>query len=334
MIQGLFYRTGWLEMMPHVVHLNIFFEVLAGALIYLYVRACTEKNFQMKPILWLHFIPALLAILYYFPFLIESGEEKVAYYNRYIQKFVLGVPPWTSLLKSILATVYFVLALRLIAQYKKYLSNEASSIDVTYHRWLLLFSSSSLLPILGMIFWGFFGGSQEVITVILTLIFGFVFSVYAVALIKPQIFHTFPNQIVEIEAKDVQRQKYESSSLQDAKKEKFIKKLLTYMETEKPYKEADLTLSTLAEQVNIPAHYLSQVINEKMNNSFLDFVNSYRVKAAKKMLKDVDYENYTIIALAYEAGFNSKTAFYSAFKKFTNTTPSAFRKSADRAIKV
>lgn len=329
-IQGLFYRLDWLELMPHVVHSQIGFEALGGAVIYLYVRACTEKDFEMKPVLWLHFAPLLLALIYHSSFFLQTGAEKVAFYHRYVTEFDIGVPIWVTLLKTLLGTVYFVLATRLVFQYKKHLNNEVSSIDKDYHRWLLLFSSSALLPILGIIFWGLIGGSATVKALILTFLIGFIFSIYVIALLKPEIFHTFPNQI-KVEEKEIEkRQRYENSNLQESQKDKFIEKLVAYMQTKKPYQESDLTLATLANQVNIPAHYLSQVINERMKCTFLDFVNGYRVEEAKRMLVDNKYENYTIMAVAYEAGFNSKTTFYSAFKKHMGMTPSVFKKNASR----
>lgn len=128
------------------------------------------------------------------------------------------------------------------------------------------------------------------------------------------------------EPQEIQKQKYESSNLQEGEKVKMIKKLLLYMETEEPFKEAELTLSQLADKVKIPINYLSQIINEKMECNFLDFINRYGVEQAKKMLHDNKYEHYTIIAIAYEAGFNSKSAFYTAFKKITNMNPSNFQK--------
>ena len=76
-----------------------------------------------------------------------------------------------------------------------------------------------------------------------------------------------------------------------------------------------------------PKHYLSQIINEKLNCNFLDFINGYRIDDAKDKLLDENYEHFTILAIAYEVGFNSKSAFYTAFKKNTNSTPSQYRKS-------
>jgi len=326
LVQAFLYRTDLMSVIPHLTHLRFFYEASAGALIYLYVRACTEKDFKMKPILWLHFLPLVIHFFNRLPYLLQTGDEKVQYYIDFYIEYKETPKPFNAVLTALLALVYMVLSIRLIQQYKKHLTNEASSIDNDYHRWLRLFASSALLPIVGIWTWAFIGGNSTGTLVNISFIFLFILSVYLVILFKPEIFHIFPNQIKVHGEKEVERNKYESSSLQDSKKERFIEKLVAYMESDKPYKVSDLTLSALAEQVNIPAHYLSQVINEKMKCPFLDFVNGYRVEEAKRLFKDEKYANYTIMAVAYEAGFNSKTAFYTGFKKHTGMTPSAFRK--------
>lgn len=329
---GVLYRFDWLKDYPHIVHLQHGYEVLAGALTYLYVRACTEKNFRMKPLLWLHFLPLPLVFLYLLPWLMQSGAEKIAYYENYITNFVIGTPEWLSGAKMLLSSVYFVLSFRLIAQYKKHLSEEASNIDVTYQRWLLFFTFTTLLPVIAIVSWVIFGGSRTLTTAIIYLIFSVFFTVYIFVLLKPRIFQAFPNQITETEAAEKEKRKYESSNLQTEKKDRFTEKLLRYMDAKQPHLRSDLTLSGLAEEVDIPAHYLSQVINERMNCSFLDFVNGYRVQAAQKMLTDEKYNNLTVVAIAYEAGFNSKSAFYTAFKKKTGMTPSAFKRAGKSEV--
>jgi AraC-like DNA-binding protein len=72
-------------------------------------------------------------------------------------------------------------------------------------------------------------------------------------------------------------------------------------------------------------HALSQVINEQFSSNFNDFINSYRVEDAKKMLMDPEGRNFTIASIAYDSGFNTLSAFNVAFKKFTGVTPSQFR---------
>jgi AraC-like DNA-binding protein len=123
--------------------------------------------------------------------------------------------------------------------------------------------------------------------------------------------------------------KYEKSTLTSERSEFYLKKLLSIMETEKPYTDGDLTLSKLASKLSISAHHLSQIINERLKQNFFDFVNTYRVAEAKRKLVDPAKKHYSLLAIAEEVGFNSKSAFNVAFKKQTNMTPSEFRKASN-----
>lgn len=102
-----------------------------------------------------------------------------------------------------------------------------------------------------------------------------------------------------------------------------IEKLNVLMTNEKLFSNSDLKLSDVAKELNIPSHELSKLINDKMNNSFTGFINTYRIEESKKLLKKDSL--YTIEAIGNQCGFNSKSAFYKAFKKATNTTPSKFK---------
>ncbi len=98
------------------------------------------------------------------------------------------------------------------------------------------------------------------------------------------------------------------------------------MQDEKAYEDIDLTLDNLSERLQISSGYLSQIINEKEQKNFFEFVNSYRVEAVKTKLLDNDYRNYTIMGIALESGFKSKSTFNSVFKKLTGQTPSTFKR--------
>ena len=91
------------------------------------------------------------------------------------------------------------------------------------------------------------------------------------------------------------------------------------------YLDPDLTLEKLAQQEKVSSGHLSRIINLYGNKSFNDFINELRVEQAKVFLSDPDYDPYTIVSIGLECGFNSKSTFYSAFKKFTSLTPSQYR---------
>lgn len=122
------------------------------------------------------------------------------------------------------------------------------------------------------------------------------------------------------------KKKYSKSNLTWEQTEKYLKILLNFMETEKPYTESNLTIKILSEKVSIPQRSLSQVINEKLNQNFLDFINRYRVEEAKKQLISKDNRHNSILDIAFYVGFNSKSTFNTVFKKYVKMTPSKYKK--------
>lgn len=122
--------------------------------------------------------------------------------------------------------------------------------------------------------------------------------------------------------------KYSGSRLNESEEKQYAEKLISYMELLKPYLNTDLTLPQLAVELGISSHLLSQVINEHFKLNFFDFVNQYRVEAFKERIVNPKYENFSLLGIAFECGFNSKSAFNRIFKKSTGLTPSQFKATA------
>ena len=97
------------------------------------------------------------------------------------------------------------------------------------------------------------------------------------------------------------------------------------MDAQKPYLDSELNLIRLAEMLSVSTHHLSYVINTGFGKNFFQYVNEFRVDHAKKLLKESN-SKLSILGIAYESGFNSKTSFNTTFKKLTGQTPSEFRK--------
>ncbi|WBV57838.1 helix-turn-helix domain-containing protein [Chryseobacterium daecheongense] len=103
-------------------------------------------------------------------------------------------------------------------------------------------------------------------------------------------------------------------------------KLENVMEKEKLYLDSELNLIKLAEHLSVSTHHLSYVINTGFQKNFFQFINEYRIEHAKKLLKNNETNKLSILGIAFESGFNSKTSFNTTFKKFTDQTPSEFKK--------
>ena len=121
--------------------------------------------------------------------------------------------------------------------------------------------------------------------------------------------------------------KYKKSLLEPGLVKDLRKQLTTLMEAETPYLDPYLTLRDLAERLGIPPNQLSQLLNEGFEQNFSAFVNTYRLAAFKERLFDPKNKHLTLLALAYESGFNSKTVFNTFFKKAEGMTPRAYQKS-------
>ncbi|MDX5584884.1 MAG: helix-turn-helix domain-containing protein [Aureibaculum sp.] len=121
--------------------------------------------------------------------------------------------------------------------------------------------------------------------------------------------------------------KYKKSSLAKEDKEIILSAIKNQMQSEKYFLSSTASLSGLAKSINESPHHVSQVINEKLNQSFFEMLASYRVEEAKTILKSDIGKKLTIEDIAERVGYNSKSAFNTAFKKFTSDTPSAYRDS-------
>jgi len=322
------YVFGLLNSFPHFIKISLLGAFLVGPFTYFYVRSSTQKGFEFRSKMWLHFIPALLDLIYHAPYYILPGDKKIEYFINFFVGQSFTEPLFLQVIKVFHVLIYCIISIRIVLKYKDHLTNASSYIDSAFHRWLIIFCSALMIPVLSAVLFTFFGKQGSIsISFLLFTPFAFVMAVFSLVLFKPSLFMVFPHQMLIPESTEEKTQKYESSNLQNTQKEKYLKILLHHIEKEKSFLEPELTLAQLSEQTKIPSHYLSQVINEKIHCNFLDFINKYRIQEAKAKLANRKFDHYTIIAIAFEAGFNSKTTFYSAFKKHVGTTPSAYRKS-------
>ncbi len=120
--------------------------------------------------------------------------------------------------------------------------------------------------------------------------------------------------------------RYASSGLDSDSIGSLAATLLQFIEKEKPYLDADLSVEKLASQINLTPRQLSQVLNDGLGQPFFDLINSYRVSEAKRLLVAPDHARCTILEILYKAGFNSKSAFHRVFRASTGTTPTQYRK--------
>jgi len=107
---------------------------------------------------------------------------------------------------------------------------------------------------------------------------------------------------------------------------RMLKRLLEFMDTDKPFLNPELTIQELSNRVNIQKHHLTYIINNGLHKNFFNFVNEYRVEEFKKKAANTNYDHLTLLAIAFDSGFNSKSSFNNIFKNITGQTPSEYKK--------
>ncbi|MDX2068726.1 MAG: AraC family transcriptional regulator [Haliscomenobacter sp.] len=279
--------------------------------------------------LW-HFIPAYLILLLSIPAFLESKAEKLAFLKVLKEKETVLEPVEMVVFALIFVqcVVYMVLSYRRILQHQQNLKKVSSTQDGTDLQWFNYFLKGVALLLL---FWGieiifytnFLDGRMSLIYWLGSFYLGF----YAIQ--QKEIYPFAPQELVEIEA-IIQEQPLAhsgASSVDEAQR----KQLLSLMEREKPHLDSELSLPKLAKLMGCSTHELSHLINQGFERNFYQFINNYRIEESKKLLSDPKMEHLTILAIGFEAGFNSKTTFNTTFKQLVGMSPVEFRKSKTMA---
>lgn len=142
-------------------------------------------------------------------------------------------------------------------------------------------------------------------------------------ILQREIFYTNTNKDVD----DVNTTSVAVAVEQNKPEQELINRLLLYIEEKKPYLDPELTLSDLAKQTAMSRNQLSQVINDGIGDNFYNFINKYRVEQVKKFMTEPTMQHFSMLGLALEAGFKSKSTFNLIFKRFTGLTPTEYRKN-------
>ncbi|HKR02551.1 MAG TPA: helix-turn-helix domain-containing protein [Pyrinomonadaceae bacterium] len=313
--------THYIDLYPHLSRVHHPFDFLAAPLLYLYIRTLlTRKNLEKRD--WLHFAPFVLCALYLIPYYAHTSEYKLDNFNS------LEYARWYYLRAAFalpLAAGYLTCVVLLLVKFSRKVQRESSPAEkaILFQARFMVISFLALLVVAILRYLvdvslpAYMGYTNLVLPLGATVI------VYTMAY-----FGLRRSEWPEMDDLPSAK-KYERSNLTPDRSERYLKRLLDVMATEKPYTDGELTLQKLAERLKVPAPHLSQTINERMNQSFTEFINTYRVEEAKRQLLDSRKKHCSILAIAEDVGFNSKSAFNAVFKKYTNTTPSEFRKAAN-----
>jgi AraC-like DNA-binding protein len=308
----------YFQVSPHLSRINHPLDFLPGPLLFLYVNALIFRSSAGKKAL-LHFVPAVLCFLYLVPFYLLSAEDKRAALlspNWYYARAGLAIPLFLVYLVFIIGTL--VRFSRKIKRQKSTSYEKAAQLQIRclvvsfFVLWILAISRYAVDLL--------YPEYRRETVIVLPL--GATLIVYLLGYLALKNSGAFESGQLSAE------KKYETSTLTPEQSARYLKRLQHAMEPEKAYTDGNLTLQKLSTKLSIPVQHLSQVVNEQLNQNILDFINMHRVEEVKRRLVDADLKHLSILAIAEDVGFNSKSSFNAVFKKYVNITPSEFRNAA------
>ncbi|MBX2892395.1 MAG: AraC family transcriptional regulator [Saprospiraceae bacterium] len=327
---------------PSLLGLAIPMPLVHPLLLFLYTTTLCRGQLPRR--WWWHFVPILACYLYLVPFMLLPAEQKIwvfqnrgAGYEGFMTLISIGI--------NVSGVAYTILAYRLLQKHRRVIADLFSNQEKINLRWLqyLIFG-------LAVIWVAVLTGYDPVIygaAVLFVLFIGY-FGIRQVgvftsqpALEMAQANYDAPDfqfsssqtntapmpafsEKTDSELLPTEKKKYEKSGLTPEAAEALHQRLQDLMGTEQLFKESELSLTDLAERLDTHPNYLSQIINEKEGKNFYDYVNSMRIEAFLKMTADPKNRQFTLLALALDCGFNSKSAFNRYFKKATGQAPSDY----------
>jgi len=300
-----------------LIHLPIIITLLYGPLQFLYVYKICSGGMKIKMHELFHFIPFL-----FFLFIAITYQASVVYI-----KILAGT-------SSILGLTYCILTLYILQKHSVNIRNHFSFTEKVNLSWLYKLVFGLIIIWFGV-----------VVLVFLRRIFNFNLSLdwFYITIplfifyigyngIKQQVIYSFyfdvlgpTNSPVNQEKPISDREGYKKSGLRQIQMQAIYEKMLYAMQSENLFMQSTLSLQELSDLLNIPPHHITQTLNEFSRQNFYDFVNSYRVNEFKKRVDKGDAENFSLLGIAFDCGFNSKSSFNRIFKNTTGLTPSKYR---------
>lgn len=292
--------------------------LLIAPLLSFYVLELTGRRVRFRWSLLAHFIPFLFIVLLSLAFHFSPSEHFTAFAGDHHRLFHIVF--WMLVVVQFSGYLYFIHTTWLAHQ--NLMRQEVSNTEDVNVSWVQFFLIVFLLVNVSFLFSLFAviqfdmcrGWLQSATAGVFSLS---IFALSFKGILQRDVFNTIPAEkpipaSVDNMAKPDQLQ---------------VDKLIAYMQQEKPYLDAELTLSTLSKGLGLNRNQLSQLINDGVGENFYDFVNRYRVEEVKRLMADTTTKNLNLLGMALEAGFKSKSTFNAIFKRFTGLTPTEYRKN-------
>ena len=297
---------------------------LIGPIIFIYTQSLLNKDFKLLKKYYIHFLPAALYLLYSLIVFITDKLILREFYF-YSDGRDKDLAFWYQMVGLISMLFYLFLSYKYYRNYRKRIVQEVSFADEILYKWISHFMIAfSLLLILRVCFfiinpeWGEFGRKYWYYLCFSVLFLYIAITGYSNS-IKASISLTNNSTQKLKDEDDIQVSKLKSNEV-----EAWKIKIQSLIDERKIYTNANLALSDIALLLNTNRNVISYIINQGFHMNFNDFINLKRVEAVIEKIKKGEHINNTLLSIAYDSGFNSKTTFNRAFKKHTSLTPKQF----------
>jgi AraC-like DNA-binding protein len=338
--------VGFYLSMPYIRLLTVGVFFALPPLHFLYARYLTHSFSKLQKGDLLHFVPFVLVTLCFaILFFSKYGDQHLLMQKLQHGHDMLFV---TMLNWAILIQIfpYLVLTLWILHSFEKEIKSIFSDVDKIRLHWLrnitlVIFAGASIFLIeniiylLGYSLSNSFNLSSGVLAASV-YIMGYSALFKSAVFLKDEV-STPISKIAELSTPTLSQaransgsKKYAKSGMSPETAQRYLEKLENLIQTQKPYLVSDLTLPQLANMLDISPHNLSEILNTHRQTNFFDFINHYRMEVVKKKLSDPKTQHLNILAIAFDAGFNSKTSFNTFFKNHTGQTPSQYRHNAQQ----
>jgi len=304
--------------------------------LYLYILSVIYSNFRLKWQHLLHAIPFAVVNILFFPvFYSLDFEGKMAYLEANTLSDRQPEVVFDYIVVHIQVVVYLVASFVVVNKYRRLLLENYSNASLFNYKWLfqfliiisVLFAVASLKNI--FMFMANMGAYHYSMVVTSLIALGYIIWLVFRAMRHPELFRGIDSRMQLVKSmlseENTDDQPMGERPGLNAEVNDKIRLLNNYMTEEEPFLDPSLTIYDLAKNTGLPSKEVSLLINHDLNQHFFDFVNGYRIRKAMDLLKDPGKKEFTVLEILYEVGFNSKSSFNTAFKKYTSTTPTQYR---------
>jgi len=330
--------------------INSALMITFGPVFISYLRILQGRKINVDARFLLHFIPALLILLSAFQYFVMTEPQRI----HALSRIIAGEDLYSNVINLLLlchVMVYLIMAYREVRSYASHVLNFYSTIELVQLQWMrsivsfiiILNSSTLFLFLFPIVVTGRGNIYVDLVAIpgIVCLLYGFMVykgfsynAIYDQASYKELLTHTGRlNSFIDSQLKPDERipaqenskepgTSHKQSDVKVSDKPELANRIQQLLDQEKIYTNPDLNLQKLSDELNAPAYLVSKIITSELGETFYDLINKRRIRKAQELLS-ADH-NFSIEGIAYEVGFNSRSTFYRAFKKYIGQHPKEF----------